>query len=109
MKLVGNIIAALAATTAVSLPAFAFSPSPSETQTRGDFLSTAALAVASAVVVNPIQPSYARGRATLEAAYDRYVPRINEGGVFYKKELYGKYIFVFTYNVNFKSPYTEIL
>lgn len=106
MKLVGNIIAALVATTAVSLPALAFSPScppnnsarstsqlEAEAQiTRGDFISTAAAAAAaitSAVIVSPIQPAYARGRATLDQAYDRYAPRIIDGGAFYKSQLYG--------------------
>ncbi|KAL7527190.1 hypothetical protein ACHAXR_001845 [Thalassiosira sp. AJA248-18] len=105
MKTVNNIvIAALAATTAVSSPALAFSPPcpttncaqstsqlDAKAQSRGDFLSTAAAAavVTSAAVVGPIQPAYARGRATLEQAYDRYSPRIIEGGSFYKGTLYG--------------------
>jgi len=50
--------------------------------TRGDFLSTAA--IATTVLVNPIQPAYARGRATLEPAYEKYAPRIIEGGKFCK-------------------------
>ena len=53
---------------------------------RKDFLSKSA-AVAAAVLVNS-QPAYARGRATLEQAYDRYTPRIIDGGQFYKSELY---------------------
>jgi len=48
--------------------------------TRSDFLSTAA----TTVLVNPIQPAYARGRATLEPAYEKYAPRIIEGGKFCK-------------------------
>ena len=99
MKLIRNTITALAATSAVSLQALAFSPSNNSIQpttqleaaakTRGDFLATAAAAVASTALVTPIQPAYARGRATLEAAYDRYAPRIIEGGAFYKSQLYG--------------------
>ena len=50
--------------------------------TRVDFLSTAA--IATTVLVNPIQPAYARGRATLEPAYEKYAPRIIEGGKFCK-------------------------
>lgn len=49
----------------------------------------AALVTGAAVVADPIQPAYARGRATLEAAYDRYTPRIIDGGKFYKSDLYG--------------------
>ena len=104
MKIVSNIIAALVVTTAVSLPALAFSPPcppnnsarstsqlEAEAQTRGDFLSTAtaAAAITSAVIASPIQPAYARGRATLEPSYDRYSPRIIDGGKFYKGQLYG--------------------
>ena len=55
---------------------------------RKDFLSTSASVIAGAVLVNS-QPAYARGRATLEQAYDRYTPRIIDGGKFYKGELYG--------------------
>ena len=40
-----------------------------------------------AVVVSNPQPAYARGRATLEQAYDRYTPRILAGGDFYKTKL----------------------
>ncbi|KAL9183773.1 hypothetical protein ACHAXT_004629 [Thalassiosira profunda] len=102
MKPVGTIIAALAAAASVSSPALAFSPSSSsgknrftthcleaEAQTRGDFLATATAAVATAAIVNPVRPAYARGRATLDQAYERYTPRIIEGGAFYKKNLYG--------------------
>ena len=44
--------------------------------TRGDFLST----IATTVLVSPIQPAQARGRATLEPAYEKYAPRIIDGG-----------------------------
>ena len=46
--------------------------------TRGDFLSTTA--IATTVLVSPIQPAQARGRATLEPAYEKYAPRIIDGG-----------------------------
>ena len=85
-------LVAIAATSPLAL-AFTSGRSPCRTQkfqveaessqtTRGDFLSTAA--IATAVLVNPIQPAYARGRATLEPAYEKYAPRIIEGGKFCK-------------------------
>lgn len=37
-------------------------------------------------VVTPT-PAYARGRATLEAAYERYTPRVIAGGKFYANDL----------------------
>jgi hypothetical protein len=104
MKVINSIVSTLAATAALSSTALAFSPAGSpnnsvrltsqleaEAQTRGDFLSTAAAAVVTgaAVIASPIQPAQARGRATLEAAYDRYCPRIIDGGKFYKSNLYG--------------------
>lgn len=103
MKLVGNTItiATLAAFSAVSLPVSAFyspctpnnsarstSQLEAEAQTRGDFLSTVA-AVTSTLIINPIRPAYARGRASLEQSYERYTSRIIEGGAFYKSQLYG--------------------
>ena len=54
--------------------------------TRKDFISE--VVVAGTVLVSS-QPACARGRATLEQAYDRYTPRIVDGGQFYKKDLYG--------------------
>ena len=62
--------------------------SAAQVESRKDFLSTSASIITGAVLVSS-QPAYARGRATLEQAYDRYTPRINEGGKFYKSELYG--------------------
>ena len=35
------------------------------------------------------QPAMARGRATLEFAYEKYVPRITAGGDFYKGKMKG--------------------
>ena len=40
-----------------------------------------------AVVLSNPPPAHARGRATLEQAYDRYTPRILAGGDFYKTKL----------------------
>jgi hypothetical protein len=61
---------------------------------RADFLNTvssmvvsATAGLASSVALTPTQPSVARGRATLEQAYDRYSQRIIDGGVFYKEKL----------------------
>ena len=64
--------------------------SPAETN-RADVLSTisraaAAVAAGSAATVLTPSPSLARGRATLEAAYDRYTPRIVAGGQFYAQD-----------------------
>jgi hypothetical protein len=57
--------------------------------TRADFLKTSSSLVVSAatVMLIPIDPANARGRATLEQAYDRYSPRILDGGSFYKDKL----------------------
>ncbi len=101
MKIFGILPTALFAATASS-PASAFCPTcqiasfgqstsqlRGEAQTRGDFISTAAVAIVSTSIVIPLRPAYARGRATLEYAYDRYTPRIVEGGKFYKGQLYG--------------------
>eukprot|EP00529_Nitzschia_sp_RCC80_P028600 CAMPEP_0113452744 /NCGR_PEP_ID=MMETSP0014_2-20120614/7002_1 /TAXON_ID=2857 /ORGANISM="Nitzschia sp." /LENGTH=271 /DNA_ID=CAMNT_0000344121 /DNA_START=150 /DNA_END=965 /DNA_ORIENTATION=+ /assembly_acc=CAM_ASM_000159 len=41
----------------------------------------------SGILVSDPSPAYARGRATLEQAYDRYTPRILAGGDFYKTKL----------------------
>jgi hypothetical protein len=93
----------LAATSSLPLPVYAFTPSSplanresksklqaKQPHSRGDFLSIATVAAASvATTVIPIQPANARGRATLEAAYERYTPRIIEGGKFFKVQLYG--------------------
>jgi hypothetical protein len=77
------------------------------TTTRSDFARQATLIVAGAVaaaasapetggvavggglmlLVAAPEPASARGRATLEQAYDRYTPRILAGGSFYKDQL----------------------
>lgn len=56
--------------------------------TRKEFI-TASASIAVGTVLVSSQPAYARGRATLEQSYDRYTPRILDGGKFYKSELYG--------------------
>jgi hypothetical protein len=58
---------------------------PNET-TRADFMKQAVV-VAGAAVLSPVQPACARGRATLDQAYERYTPRVTAGGEFYKKDL----------------------
>ncbi|KAL7499911.1 hypothetical protein ACHAWT_008045 [Skeletonema menzelii] len=73
---------------AFQLPFGSDAPVQQVESSRKDFISTSASVIAGAVLVNS-QPAYARGRATLEQAYDRYTPRIIEGGKFYKGELYG--------------------
>lgn len=56
---------------------------------RVDFLRKASMMVAAATSLSlmPIDPALARGRATLEQAYDRYSERIIDGGKFYKNDL----------------------
>jgi hypothetical protein len=60
--------------------------------TRSDFVRYATLIAAGAAtgvtgIVWSSEPASARGRATLEQAYDRYTPRILAGGNFYKDKL----------------------
>jgi hypothetical protein len=69
-----------------------FQQSPQTPIKRDDFLANgAATALTTALILTttPTSPAQARGRATLDYAYERYVPRINEGGKFYKSQLYG--------------------
>eukprot|EP00536_Pseudo-nitzschia_multiseries_P000929 jgi/Psemu1/282665/fgenesh1_pg.11_\ len=56
---------------------------------RADFLRTSSLVIAAATSLSlmPIDPAFARGRATLEQAYDRYSGRIIDGGNFYKTQM----------------------
>lgn len=69
------------------------SPSPSHShsvENRADFLRTTASIVAgtaASLSLLPADPAFARGRATLEQAYDRYSARIIDGGTFYKTQL----------------------
>lgn len=72
----------------------AFGDTDSEHQpTRSDFVRHAALIVAGAsggastLLLGAPEPALARGRATLEQAYDRYTPRILAGGAYYKDKL----------------------
>jgi len=64
-----------------------------QSATRADFLNTSsslmvsAAAVSSSLLLIPTDPAFARGRATLEQAYDRYSQRILDGGSFYKGKL----------------------
>jgi hypothetical protein len=60
--------------------------------TRADFVRQSAMLTAVAAVGASafgvgVEPAVARGRATLEFAYDKYTPRIEAGGVFYKNKL----------------------
>ena len=54
-------------------------------QSRADFCKNAAL-LAGVASFAPVEPAVARGRATLEGSYERYVPRILAGAEFYKKD-----------------------
>eukprot|EP00526_Cylindrotheca_closterium_P000230 CAMPEP_0113619886 /NCGR_PEP_ID=MMETSP0017_2-20120614/10113_1 /TAXON_ID=2856 /ORGANISM="Cylindrotheca closterium" /LENGTH=241 /DNA_ID=CAMNT_0000529499 /DNA_START=71 /DNA_END=796 /DNA_ORIENTATION=+ /assembly_acc=CAM_ASM_000147 len=51
---------------------------------RANFLQVAC--ATGVAVVLPADGAYARGRATLDYAYERYVPRIIDGGEFFKKD-----------------------
>lgn len=75
----------------LSSTVFSFKHSHQTPIKRNDFLantSAAATLTTSFILTTPTSPATARGRASLENAYDRYVPRINEGGKFYKSQLY---------------------
>jgi hypothetical protein len=64
------------------------SRSPTLDVSRADFMKNAAfLTGAAAVIILPTEPAFARGHATNEETYDRYVPRILAGGKFYAKDL----------------------
>eukprot|EP00980_Cylindrotheca_fusiformis_P023865 scaffold11076_cov122-Cylindrotheca_fusiformis.AAC.9 len=58
---------------------------PEETR-RSDFLKQAVLATSAIMSLSSL-PAYARGRATLDYAYERYVPRIIDGGEFFKRDM----------------------
>ena len=53
---------------------------------RMEFIKQSVM-VATGVVLTTGSPVHARGRATLDQAYDRYTPRIIAGGQFFKKDL----------------------
>ena len=59
-----------------------------QTATRKDFLEKSMVVVgfAASSLLSP-EPALARGRATLDQAYERYTPRIITGGEFYKKDI----------------------
>ncbi|KAL7461997.1 hypothetical protein ACHAXS_003423 [Conticribra weissflogii] len=102
MKITGTFIsglAVIASTQALAFhsPILSSSPKsvilkaevqPNISTERSDFLTATAAAVVTSSILYSPQPSHARGRATLDYAYDRYVPRITEGGNFYKSTLY---------------------
>lgn len=74
------------ASTSISLHAEAEGPSD---MSRQEFMTAAtsiAMGVSMGVSVG-IEPAYARGRATLEQAIDRYYPRLETGGLFYSNDL----------------------
>ena len=54
---------------------------------RRDWLTTSGAVAATTILATPPEVALARGRATLEQAYDRYVPRIVAGGEFYGKDM----------------------
>uniref|UniRef100_A0A7S4EP78 Uncharacterized protein n=1 Tax=Pseudo-nitzschia australis TaxID=44445 RepID=A0A7S4EP78_9STRA len=56
---------------------------------RANFLNTSLSLIATTATLSliPVDPAFARGRATLEQAYDRYSGRIIGGGNFYKNEM----------------------
>jgi hypothetical protein len=63
---------------------------PSSTITRTVFfqkVGVVGVATATATLLLDEKPAQARGRATLEFAYDKYTPRILAGGNFYKAQL----------------------
>eukprot|EP00531_Pseudo-nitzschia_arenysensis_P005114 CAMPEP_0116144012 /NCGR_PEP_ID=MMETSP0329-20121206/15757_1 /TAXON_ID=697910 /ORGANISM="Pseudo-nitzschia arenysensis, Strain B593" /LENGTH=258 /DNA_ID=CAMNT_0003639371 /DNA_START=75 /DNA_END=851 /DNA_ORIENTATION=+ len=63
--------------------------SEGDVDSRADFLrkSSSIVAAVTSISLMPTDPALARGRATLEQAYDRYYPRIADGGTFYKTTL----------------------
>ena len=60
---------------------------PTQPLTSREHFFVQCASLASISVLAPSQPAVARGRATLDQAYDRYTPRILAGGEFYKKDL----------------------
>lgn len=79
------------ASTSISLHAEAEGPSD---MSRQEFMTAATsiaigAGVSGSMALLPIgiEPAYARGRATLEQAIDRYYPRLETGGLFYSNDL----------------------
>lgn len=63
------------------------STSPTTAMSRERFLTAATSALVAAPILLTPDVAGARGRATLEQAYERYAPRIKTGGDFYQNEL----------------------
>ena len=55
--------------------------------TREDFFQRTVAVASSSLFFASVEPAVARGRATLDQAYERYTPRILTGGNFYKNDL----------------------
>ena len=60
---------------------------PTQPLTSREHFLVQCASMVSVLVFAPSQPAVARGRATLDQAYDRYTPRIIAGGEFFKKDL----------------------
>ena len=105
MKLVSKFIASLVIT--ASFPASAFQaslplinnahtlttqlgagPKTRNVIERNEFIKATNTATITSTILVFASQADARGRATLDQAYDRYTPRILDGGQFYKSELY---------------------
>ncbi|GFH44978.1 hypothetical protein CTEN210_01452 [Chaetoceros tenuissimus] len=93
MKVYGALVLLAAASTEAFAPSsmnareVVTSLNAKNDMSRQDFFSVAiASSVASAAFFQP-EVAEARGRATLEYAYDRYYPRLEAGGQFYANDL----------------------
>jgi len=60
-----------------------FSTAKNAIPSRRDFVAGGIVGT----IVGQVKPAHSRGRATLEQSYDRYSPRVLDGGKFYTKEL----------------------
>ena len=85
-------VGALSALQVSSLNVASSTPTPSGASagitgetSRANFLKVAGATGVALVVRTDV--AYARGRATLDYSYERYVPRIIDGGEFFKKDL----------------------
>ena len=87
--LVGQVASLQSSSVPKTANRVAVETSSTSATTRQDFLQqSAALTIASvATAFSAVEPAVARGRATLDQAYERYTPRIIAGGSFYKKDL----------------------
>jgi hypothetical protein len=92
--LLASRVSAFVVTNMVSKPATRVAPllaardHDTQVESRADFLSNAAIlaGVSTLSILSFSSPAVARGRATLEQAYDRYTPRVIAGGEFYVSE-----------------------